>query len=290
MLERPTEGQTTDPEHRANINRLIAILPEGSVLRTRLEEGQRGSGRMEPYMKSLSGAGVRRVSASFRCQWDQRSTKNCAVLNRQYFRAYDDARSQIVNDEELDRLRKIRIEAAVDLAILNKAKKAKLFLGVHGGKVTNGTMVAGTIELVDNPFLSVFDPPVVGPYKANSPTLESAAMDSDAFSVTELLAKHKYSRNELTLALARAIGTAFDNSVVIDALVRTGADVNHRFTDGETMLTQAVGKPVHVRALLRNGAKTEAVEDRPLRLALIRGDRVSARLLREAGAKTRQDR
>ncbi len=103
-----------------------------------------------------------------------------------------------------------------------------------------------------------------------------------------LVKTRKFSQNELNDALILAVTDYYDNSDVIDLLLKAGADVNARDSRfGQTVLMFARGRPIQIPMLLERGADINAKDPQGntvLKLARNEGDKEVAQLLQQAGA------
>jgi hypothetical protein len=149
-----------------------------------------------------------------------------------------------------------------------------------------GGKVASIVEFFSDPWLpeqKVFVFPAGHPAP-----LTDAVVSGDVVDTQALLQSHKFYKKQLDRALFDVMLSRYDNTNVIDLLLKAGADVNSRAPDGSTPLMSAVGHPCNLRSLLDRGADLNA-RDKWGRNALqvARENKVvtSIRLLEEAMSK-----
>jgi hypothetical protein len=89
--------------------------------------------------------------------------------------------------------------------------------------------------------------------------LSDASSIGDANDVARLLTSRKFPQEKLNDALFHAVKNYYDNSDVIDLLVKAGADINCRDADyGLTVLMWALDRPIQVPTLIKLGADVGA--------------------------------
>jgi hypothetical protein len=96
-------------------------------------------------------------------------------------------------------------------------------------------------------------------------------------------------QKELSKALFQAVFNPYDNTQVIQWLVKHGADPNYHGSDGITPLISAVAHPCNVKALLKAGARLNETDKwgrTALKVAIEGKQDISARILSTQSSST----
>lgn len=282
--------QAKETESQLRIQNLISTLPEYSWLRTQLQSGMRGGGKSEPYMERMRQAGVRRAEFKLTALWHGGGPQNIRILERLYFSKYDGPHAQASDEKALEAIRANGLEALLSDLSIRDCERRHLFVGVETGiEHPEGRQMYCAVEFFDDPYLHGGGTPPWAPWGYRSWPLSEAAEAGDAQEVATLLKTRKFSQNELNIALILAVTDDYDNSDVIDQLLKTGADVNARDSHfGQTVLMFALGRPVNIPILLERGADINARDphgNTALKSARNGGDKQAVQLLQQAGAR-----
>jgi hypothetical protein len=265
------------------VNQLVNELPPCSVLREDLERGTHGNGVDEPYMARMRAQSVQRVRLTVTAVFRRNRVESAHVVRRLYFRRFDGADAQISDEVRIQAIASSGLGAVLDDLARNRVATAPL---VRGERPFTGGQVASIVEFFSDPWLPEQE---VFVFPAGHPApLTDAVVSGDVVDTQALLQSHKFSKKQLDRALFDAVLSRYDNTTVIDLLLKAGADVNSRATDGSTPLMSAVAHPCNLRPLLDRGADLDA-QDKWGRNALqvARENKVvtAIRLLEEADVK-----
>lgn len=282
------QGQETESQLR--IQKLISTLPEYSWLRTQLQSGMRGGGKSEPYMERMRQAGVRRAEYKLAALWHAGSPQNIRILERLYFSEYDGPHTQVRDEKALETIRASGLEALLSDLSVHGCERRHLFVAMETGiKHPEGRQMYCLVEFFDDPDLHGNGTPPWAPWGYSTWPLSEAAEVGNVEEVSALLKTRKFSQNELNDALIAAVTNYYDNSDVIDLLLKAGADVNARDSHfGQTVLMFALGRPINIPILLERGADINARDphgNSALKVARDEGYKETAQLLQQAGAR-----
>jgi hypothetical protein len=285
--QRQTDSVRQPPE----VTELIAKLPDCSRQREQLEQGRFGDGASKPYMRTMLDRRVQRALFEVQGIWRRGRTENIQIVRRIYYGKLDGADAQITDAATLNEIEKSGLLAMLDKAVLSRIKDARLFAGIDQwagvGIIgywkwrVRGGHIYGSVDLFASPWVSPFVPDLVRPYKPGD-DLTHAAYIGDVIALSRLLSTKKYSEPDLNRALKFAIMSLWDNTTAISMLLKAGADVNAKSSDGTTPLMATYECSCNISALLANGAR---IEDRnrwgqtASDLARQRHDAVALRLL-----------
>jgi len=272
----------TPPE----VQRLLQELTPCSTLYTELEEGQFGNGIDQSYMQTMRQYGVQRALLIVNAKRRNNKVDDPIVVRALYFNRYDGPNSQVTDPSKLAQIRQ-SLQPALEEIARDRVENAPFFHGFERGyKQTK--QWSGYAEFFSNSWLPQQETRFF-PQVQSDVTLASTALTGDSIEVGRLLKSISVQRSQLNLALSDALLSRYDNSAVIELLVRAGADVNATGHDGTTPLMIAVDSPCNLRVLLANGAEIDA-RDKLGRTALKRAQDHkqldSVRILQEAGKKT----
>lgn len=231
-------------------------LPPCSVLREQIEYKMYGDGIAMPYMEAMRKLGVKRAFFEIDSMWHGGKPTDLQVVNRLYFDQFDGPNSQILDSTKLAQIKQSGLEADLDKIARERVMHAPLFVGLDSKVNPSGKRTYSYAEMFANPWVPE-QRVVVSPLFKRLPSLLYAAMIGDVSSVEHQL-KNNSSQRELYGALYQAVGSRYDNSAVIKAVINAGADVNARGADGVTPLMNAVAHPCNLRALLDAGADVSA--------------------------------
>jgi hypothetical protein len=246
------------------VTQLIAKLPECSRLRERLEQGRFEDGTGKPYMGPMLDHGVQRAFFEVQGYWRHGRAENIRIVRRLYNRKLDGPDAQITDAATLNGIEKSGLVATLDQAVLTRIKSAHLFAGIDqwvGVGIIgywkwrlSGGHIYGSAELLASPWVSPFVPDLVSFYKSED-ELTHAAYIGDVTALSTLLSAKKYSQLDLNRALNYAVMSLWDNTTAIKILLKAGADVNAKATDGTTPLMLTYECPCNISVLLANGAR-----------------------------------
>ncbi len=175
-----------------------------------------------------------------------------------YRRAYDGPNSQITNPTQLKRIRVTGLEEELRKAAFDKSRKA-IWIGIDSPP-REGERCFVNIYLFDHEWLAddfVSNKfPGIGRYDPEQFPLVSAAAVGDRLTVVNLLASHRFTKDDLNGALFEAVKYPSDNTDVISLLLGAGADVNAQRANGLTPLMEAVGtlNVSNMKLLVTSGA------------------------------------
>lgn len=289
------QSQTESARQRpAEVTQLIAKLPECSRLREQLEHGRFSDGTGKPYMRPMLDHGVQRAFFEVEGNWSHGRAENIRFVRRLYYRILDGPDAQITDAATLNEIETSGLAGTLDQAVLPQIKNAHLFSGTDQWGTAGiagywkwrlkGGHIYGTADLFASPWVSPFAGDIVSPYKVRD-DLTHVAQIGDVIGVSKLLSAKRYSQLDLNRALNCAVMSLWDNTNVINMLVKAGADVNAKSSDGTTPLMATYECACNISVLLANGAR---VEDRnrfgqtALDFARQRHDAVALRLLEGA--------
>jgi len=231
---------------------LVNELPPCSVLREELERGVHGDGVDKPYMARMRAQGVRRALVEVRAVFRRNQAESAHVVRRLYFRQFDGADAQISDGGKIQAIDNSGLAELLDDLARNRVATAPL---VRGERFT-GDQVSSFVEFFADALLPAQQVLLI-PTGRPAP-LTGAVVNGDIADTRALLQSNKFSRKQLDRALFDAVLSRYDNTTVIDLLVKSGADVNSRAPDGSTPLMSAVARPCNLRPLLDRGADLNA--------------------------------
>src|SRR5437660_1604417 len=254
-------------------------LPEYSWLRPWLSRRERQATKDQPYMERMRQAGVRRVFFELSSVWHAGKPRDVRVIARLYFGKYDGPHSQIADQTSIDAIRTSGLENLLDNVAIEWAKERPLLMGKEHAVVRHpeGKQMSTTAELFDDSRLPGMAIPWTPWSGSKGPPLNEAAIIGDAVEVARLLQTNKFSQQDLNVALLRAVKSHYDNSDVIDLVLKAGADINGRDPgSGWTALMIAIDRPIQLLTLIQRGADLNARDPQrstALQLARQRGYR-----------------
>ncbi len=205
-----------------------------------------------------------------------------------YFSKYDGPHSQIADPQSLDGIRTSGLQDLLDSVVIGWAKERPLVHGVEHRIVQHpeDKQMYTTAELFDDLWFR----PMVRPWTPWNGTIPSplnhAAAIGDGDQVDHLLEASNFSQEELNAALLSAVGNDYDNSEVINLLLKAGAEINSRDPrSGSTVLMLSIGRPIHLPTLIERGADINARDPKgstALELARKGGHVEAAQILQKA--------
>lgn len=263
---------------------ILDTLPQHSWLRSELQASSSPSGKLLPYMEYMRGKSIRRAYFQVTTIWNAGKPGNVQVASAVYFDKYDGPYSQ-VQGSRLDQA------AALDSIAIERSRTAPLVHGVDRPivKHPDGQQMCTSVELFDDPKLPGSARPWYPCGKFGTLPLSEASAIGDANGVAQLLADQKFPQEKLDDALFHGVKNYYDNSEIIEILVKAGADINCRDSHyGSTVLMWALDKPIQLPTLIRLGADLTARDrngNTALKLARSQGLNEAVQILREAGAR-----
>lgn len=262
------------------------LIREADLFLFQAEAQHKSKATERPYSALMRQQNVVRAFFEVHSVWQHGTPADIQIIRRLYFRSFEGANSQIVDQQHLEQIQQSGLQNLLDETALNRMNSARLYGGEHGVRHPEGKRLYTYLNFFEDS--SREEPPVLAsPYKKQLDPLFHAAYVGDATEVTKLLHDQKFSRAQLNAALFLAVMNYFDNTAVIKLLVEAGGDLNATDDDGRTLLMSAIGIPAQVKALIKMGADVNA-RDRFGNTALKQAERShdaqSAQLLREAGA------
>lgn len=235
------------------VSQLVNELPPCSVLREELERGVHGNGVDELYMARMRAQGVRRVLLEVRAVFRKNRAESPHVVRRLYFRQFDGADAQISDEVRIQAIDTSGLAAMLDDLARSRVGAAPL---VRGEGPFTGDQVSSFVEFFADAWLP--EQKVLLFPTGHPAPLTGAVVNGDAADTRALLQSNKFSKKQLDRALFDAVLSRYDNTTVIDVLLKAGADVNSRALDGSTPLMSAVARPCNLRPLLDRGADLDA--------------------------------
>jgi len=247
------------------VTELIATLPECSRLREQLEQGGFEDGTGKPYMRPMFDHGVQRAFFEIQGIWQHERSESIRIVRRLYSRRLDGPDAQITDAATLNEIESSGLVTVLDEAVLARIKNAHLFSGIDrwaGVGITgywkwrlSGGHIYGSAELFASPWVSRLVPDLVSPYKPREDELSHAAQIGDVIALSRLLRAKTHSPADLNRALNFAVMSLWDNTTAITMLVKAGADVNAKSSDGMTPLMVTYECSCNISILLANGAR-----------------------------------
>ncbi len=260
LLSLGVTGQSRPHGAKPEVTALIAALPDCSALRQRLVRGDVGDGIDKPYMKAMLREGVERAYIEVHGVWKHNRPANMEVVRGLYFNKLDAPHSEITDSAKLKQLRDSGLERLLDSVVLLRINEAHL-MGWHDPQPIwnlswqlHGSKISGSIDLFDTPWVPDSGRPVFRDFHPQ-PSIEQAAGIGDVMRVRTMLGQRKYSQAELDRALSHAAMSVWDNTDVIELLVKADADPNARFGENTTVLMLAYENACNIRPLLDQGAR-----------------------------------
>jgi hypothetical protein len=248
---------TTDAQSK--IDEIIASLPQGSSIRRTLEDNHFGSGIHEPWMDDMKRAGVKLAILEVHGVWHTATRFNPQATTRIIYRKdYDGPGVQITDAGELEHFEKSGLEARLQRAAFHESAKA-IWIGVDAPP-KDGDACIVTIYLFDEEWLADSalrtNLPGIGRYDPREFPLGYAAAAGDLLAVRQQLSTQQFSEHLLDIALFEAVHYPLDNTDVISALLKAGANVNAVRPGGRTPLMDAVAlvNLANAGLLLNSGA------------------------------------
>ncbi len=280
-----------------DVQDLLKELPEHSWLRSRLavwviqHSDMRQGASEEPYLQGMRQEGIKRAYFELSSIWRAGKPQDVRVISRLYFDKYDGPHAQIADQRSIDAIRASGLENLLDRVAIDWAKERPLVYGIEHAIVRHpeGKQMFTKAELFDDIRLSGIAWPWSPWIGSRAPPLADAASVGDANEVARLLQTSKSSQQELNAALLNAVTNDYDNSAVIELLLKAGADINCRDPRyGLTALMWAIGRPIQLPTLIDHGADVN-LRDPQGNTALGRAKqanyREAAQILEKGGAK-----
>src|SRR5215469_334104 len=208
----------------------VTFQPSGFVIREAVPEhlnglllpqteAQHENERTEkPYAALMRQEGVARVFLEIHSVWRHGKPADVQIIRRLYFRSFEGANSQIVDQQQLEHIQQTGLQNLLDQTALNRMNSAHLFGGVHGVHHPEGKRLYTYLNFFEDS--SHEEPPVLAsPYKKELDPLFHAAYVGDAIELSNLLHNQKFSRAQLNGALFLAVTNDFDNTAIIKLLI-----------------------------------------------------------------------
>lgn len=280
------QSVASDENAPSDIRLLTRELPRCSVLYEQLEQGDQHKTKEDAYMDAMRILGIKRAILQVTGIWQNKKTRELKIVSSGYFAHYDDSGSQITDPQHIQEIQVSAQAAVINKAALDRASSAGYVHGIDRGVYPrNGQRVYAIIDLLDSPYLRELWPrffPLVG---AAESALNRAALSGDLVSVQNLIYQDRPSAEHLDEALNWASSSRYDNSAVIEILIRAGADVNAHSRNGTTALISSLRNPCNVQTLLQYHAKLDEKDrwgNTALKIAKDSGFVKSAQLLERA--------
>jgi hypothetical protein len=285
------------------VQQLLGEIPACSRLHELLERGEYGDGIDQPYMQAMRKEGVQRVHFFFTGTLRGRNVEKPLIVRRLYFEKYDAPNAQITDETALKRLQDSGLEAMVDQVALDRVRKApfleafdidgidwaRLF-GIDWAELLHihrHRQWYAYVELFSSPWLLELRTRV-HPLGKDLFPLTIPVINGDSIEVERLLRESHFNQSELDGMLFAAAGGLYDNTAVINLLIKAGANMNAGGDEGKTPLISAFRNPCNLVALLKNGADVNARDDggeTALKRARDRKNLEAIRILEQAGAR-----
>jgi hypothetical protein len=261
------------------------IISEADLFLFQTEAQHKSEVTERPYSALMRQQNVARAFFEINSVWRHGKPADVQIVRRLYFRSFEGANSQIVDQQHLGEIQQSGLQNLLDQTALNRMNSAQLFGGVHGVRHPEGKRLYTYLNFFADS--SREEPRVLAsPYKKLDPFSQAVYL-GDNIELSRLLDSQKFSRQQLNGALFLAVRNYFDNTDVISRLIQAGGELNARTDDGRTLLMTAIGVPAQVKALIKIGADVNARDrfgNTALKQAEKSHDAQSAQLLREAGA------
>src|SRR5690348_2707122 len=221
-VSRPAASRPIEPPQVAE---LFAEMPQCSVLREQLANRQYGSGIEQPYMKKMLQNGVKRAKVDVDSVWNGKKPTNLVIVSRAYFRQYDGPNSQISDPVALKEIEASGLPEVLDSVARERVLAAPVAKFIDGHWWWLPKEKFSIVEFFANPWLQQAQVRLYPRYRSKMPNdLYGAATAGDANRTAELLRLHNFKKQELDRALFFAAISRYDNTTVINMLVRAGAD------------------------------------------------------------------
>jgi hypothetical protein len=277
--------QFTVAQSPPTAQRITTELPRCSVLNAELQEHSPSHTVDQPYMALMRRHGVQRALLLIHADLHKGTANNIRVHGRLYFRSLDGPNTQIEDQVTLQDIESSGLGAELDRIACNRASTAP-FLRAADMRLRAAHTVFSAVDLFAD--LSLPEQKLMLLPMGHPTLLTEAVIHGDALRTQELLGSQKFSKKQLDRALFDAALSRYDNTTVIQLLLRAGADVNARTSDGTTPLVNAVGHPCNLLPLLAGGADLNARDKwgrDALRVAREVKESTAVRLLEEARSK-----
>jgi Ankyrin repeats (3 copies) len=254
MSSRMHDQEQSKMPSNEHIRDLIKTLPPESKLRGSLESGRHGDGIHYAWMDKMREQGVKRATVVLDFRWRNHPVdlKRDRIL---FFDKYDSDCSQITSAERLMRIQKSGLEQELEDFAREETRKSKWFYVDAKPRVKHGK---SQVELADDPWVPT-NPPILKPVEnvPDSTFISIVALD-DVAGLQGALQSSNISKDDLNKALFTASGV--DDSCLISALLKAGANPNAQNSEGKTPLMYAAGfgSVAVVRALLNAGSSAIA--------------------------------
>lgn len=246
------------PIEPPQVAQLLAELPQCSILRTQLANRQYGSGIEQPYMKKMLLNGVKRAEIDVDSVWNGKKPTNLVMVSQNYFSQYDGPDSQISDPVALKEIEASGLPEVLYSIARDRVLKAKVWRGPDP-RLWFPKKKVSIVEFLANPWLQEDQVRLYPRYRSKMPNdLYDVATADDANRTAELLRLHNFKKQELDRALFFAAISRYDNTTVINMLVRAGADPNVHNSDGDTPLMAAVARPCNIQPLVSVGVPANA--------------------------------
>lgn len=252
-------GQTQEvqPTNKSTaITYFATQIPSCSILQEGLNLKILGDGIDRPYMVLMRKEGIKRIAFEITGAWHHGKTTNIRIVRKLYFSKYDDPSSQIIDSDRLKNIESNDV-SIFEEAILKKAALTSFIRGFHRGP-REGEKGSALMELFDTGWLSEYAGFLSPMLTTADSDLFRASFYGDNDTVRLILEKKQTSENDLNQALFWAAGSRYANAIIIEALLKAGANINfHEGLLGTTPLMQALATPCNVQTLVQRGANLE---------------------------------
>lgn len=228
-----------DEAAQQNLRQLATTLPSGTLFRNLLDRGWHGDGIHESWMDDMrklqvKGAmfevhGRRLGFLGFLHPW---------IGRRMYFSSYAGPGAQIADPTVLQRIRDSGLEHRLETVALRRANGT---VHVLDNPKFSCTRCFSQIYLVDDEWLD-WDYLTLTEYAPTVTPLQEAAIVGDQIETETLLEQKKVGQDDLNAALFAAMASSWDNTGVTKLLLKHGANVNARRSDGSTPLIVAASQ------------------------------------------------
>ena len=241
-------GQGTALTREEDVRQVIKSLPQGSPLRTILEQGSRGNGIHYPWMDKMRQLSVKRALVTTTFEWHDGPT-DVALRRIVYFSKYDESCAQISDPKWLERIRVSGLEQQLVAEAVRRTRTAHWYRAIDNPVPHEDRGICPS-EFADDEWLPIpVAVPALYPEPSKFDDLLRSAVQGNELDV-ERLTNPGLPRDELTKALWNAI--IGGDSCVVRTLLLAGADPNARDAWGGTPLIEAAkyGSASVVKALL----------------------------------------
>jgi len=236
-----------------HLKEIAESLPPDSLLRIGLEHGGHGDGIYHAWMDEMRQQGIRRALVSTEFVWRKKPT-DIKVTRVVYFSTYDGDCGQIVDPQQLSKIRSSGLEAELSEEAVQRTTHTHWF---HRGPPRRNKPGWCVVHLLDDEWLPSSPPDVLFLIPKRVDSLEGAAGLGDVAALTALL--HSGVTPERRDGLVWAL-TALPRPCTLRALLRAGADPNMRDRDGSPLLTEEIRRDnfENAKVLIEAGADVNA--------------------------------